>query len=1356
MRRLHRRAGLVTTLAAAMIIVSVLQVQAITPIDTTSSAGIHMLTVPQIQLPGYGVGTAVDIADNGWVALTNGLWEGEGYPVFEVGPIPIPSNPQFTVTAIGADGTVAGNYLRGSGSARWGFVRHPDGTMEDLVPPGYAGSNPITPTGISDEGYIVGTFQSFGDTCGPTISGVCSFLATPQAGGDYTIEILPATPNGTSTGGRFFALSVGGLTSTTGIIVGGSGWTWTASGGYVALDGGIGAAAYDVNSQGAVAGYYIVVSGITQAAYWSDRTATPVAIPRLGADTMNFAWAMNDADQVVGWSGTSSSPSVPRRAFLWDPTSGSMALGELPGGSSSEAKGITEDGLVVGQADYSQVIWDLDDDYDIDYPPDLTSLAATSTVIEGNIASYQFAIDDAEDDPFTVTFEDVPTGAVWEPTTGILEWQTGQGDAGTYPFTMTVEQQGKPVNAFTLSVQFTVVELLVMAPVGDRGVTFGHELQFTPDLTGADSPAFYAYGGTPDALGALPAGASINRTNGLFTWTPTIDQVGDHVITIIANQRQFSPVAQEVSATFTISVYEPVQIDIAESVTVTDVVAVRLPVLISISEPVAVSDTVAVRPPVLISISESVAVSDTVAVRPPVLISITESVSVTDAVAVRPPVVISISEAVGVADTVGVTPGPGPEVSGRVWVDFDADGTSDTSEPGLAGVTVYIDLDRNSTKDAGEPTAVTSATGTYAIVDVPPGTFDVRAVLPAGYATKFPSGAHTVTASYGDEVTGIDFGADPNGVDTDGDDIADSIDGVIDLPGFVTMRAVFSDGFTDQHRNGGMTHGVVLDRVGTDMTVSDAADVTDGVIVVVADEVIETFADLKFCGRPEVVGVRDGSTATFTCGSLLVEVADGLVRIETSDGASVQVPSSSTVLIDDTPGDVTVEAVVGDAQILANGVVTELSEGQVVKNPGGPAPGSELDLAASFVPVSPIRLFDTRPGEPGDGPKGKLAALTTIDVQVGGKVGVPLDAVAVVMNVTVTEPDGPGFVTVHPTGTARPLASSVNISQAGQTRPNLVTVLLGDDGKVSLYSWSGAHLLADVAGYYVDADVAVAAGRFVPLTPQRLFDTRPGEPAPGHKGRLGAEDTIDVQVLGVGDVPDSGVSAIVVNITATEAGAPGFVTGYPTGEERPLASNVNLDQPGATAPNLAIIPIGAGGMVSLYSDAPVHLLGDVTGYITDGSVPAGTEGLFVPLEPTRVFDTREVETPPGPKGFVAADQAIDVDVGGAAGVPADAAGVVLNVTGIDSPPGFLTAWQRGPERPLASTLNFATPLDTRANAAMLPIGVDGQISFYTQNGSDILADVSGYFLGERATDGRRVEWPSPVRPGGVAGRGWRS
>ena len=385
---------------------------------------------------------------------------------------------------------------------------------------------------------------------------------------------------------------------------------------------------------------------------------------------------------------------------------------------------------------------------------------------------------------------------------------------------------------------------------------------------------------------------------------------------------------------------------------------------------------------------------------------------------------------------------------------------------------------------------------------------------------------------------------------------------------------------------------------------------------------------------------------------------------------------------------------------------------------------SELPTGASrFVPVAPVRLFDTRPGEPGAGPKGVVGPEAAIDVQVTGTpAGVPVEATAVVMNVTATGTGGPGYVTVYPTGASRPVASSINITGAGQTRPNLVTVPLGVGGKVTLFSKGAAHLLADVAGYYVPADGPSAAGRFVPLTPSRLFDTRQsGTP-------VAARQTIHVDVLGRGAIPGDGVAAVVLNLTATEAASAGYVTAYPAGQPRPLASTVNLAGPGDTAPNLAIVPLGEGGRITVYASHGAHVLGDVAGYITDASAPADTAGLFVPLTPQRVFDTRESEAAPGPKGFVPADGQIAVVVAGAGQVPSDAAGVVLNVTGVGSPGGYLTAWETGADRPLASTLNFAPPSDTRANAAMVPIGAGGRVSFYAKLGAHVLADATGYFL----------------------------
>ena len=130
------------------------------------------------------------------------------------------------------------------------------------------------------------------------------------------------------------------------------------------------------------------------------------------------------------------------------------------------------------------------------------------------------------------------------------------------------------------------------------------------------------------------------------------------------------------------------------------------------------------------------------------------------------------------------------------------------------------------------------------------------------------------------------------------------------------------------------------------------------------------------------------------------------------------------------------------------------------------APGDVVQT--SFVPVSPTRILDTRPApENVGGIAGPLVSGQTITFQVTGVAGVATNASAVVMNVTVDKTTGPSFLTVFPAGATRPTASNLDWA-AGATIPNLVTVKIGDAGKVSVYNLNGnAHVIADVAGYYV-------------------------------------------------------------------------------------------------------------------------------------------------------------------------------------------------------------------------------------------------------------------------------------------------
>ena len=248
-------------------------------------------------------------------------------------------------------------------------------------------------------------------------------------------------------------------------------------------------------------------------------------------------------------------------------------------------------------------------------------------------------------------------------------------------------------------------------------------------------------------------------------------------------------------------------------------------------------------------------------------------------------------------------------------------------------------------------------------------------------------------------------------------------------------------------------------------------------------------------------------------------------------------------------------------------------------------PSSNLRLRA----LTPARLLDTRDGT-GD-VLGAVAGGSMINLKVTDRGGVPANAKAVALNVTVTEPTSGSFLTVFPAGDTRPLASSVNMVP-GQTVPNMVLARVGTDGKVSIYNNSGAaHVVIDVVAAFADN----APGRLVAVQPARVLDTREGIGAPLAKL---AQTPLVVKLTGQAGIPSSGVSAVLLNVTAVTPDANTFITVYPTGGDRPLASNLNAVA-GQVIPNMVLARVGADGSVAIYNNAgSVDMVADVMGYFT--------------------------------------------------------------------------------------------------------------------------------------------------------------
>jgi hypothetical protein len=245
------------------------------------------------------------------------------------------------------------------------------------------------------------------------------------------------------------------------------------------------------------------------------------------------------------------------------------------------------------------------------------------------------------------------------------------------------------------------------------------------------------------------------------------------------------------------------------------------------------------------------------------------------------------------------------------------------------------------------------------------------------------------------------------------------------------------------------------------------------------------------------------------------------------------------------------------------------------------------------------------------------------------------------------------------------------------------------------------------------------------LVPKRLLDSRPrgstfdGQFAGG--GLRAAGSTLELTVAGRGGIP-AGARSALLNVTATDAAAAGYVTAYPCGEPVPNASNLNYVA-GKAVPNLVSVKIGANGKVCLFVSATTHLIADASGFVPDGST-------FGSVSPARVLDSRApkltVDSEFSGMGERPSGSITPVTVTGRAGVPSDATSAMLNVTAANAKGGgYLTVFPCGEAPPNASNLNFIEG-GTTPNAVLAKVGASGQVCIFTSAPTQLIIDVNGF------------------------------
>jgi acid phosphatase len=359
-----------------------------------------------------------------------------------------------------------------------------------------------------------------------------------------------------------------------------------------------------------------------------------------------------------------------------------------------------------------------------------------------------------------------------------------------------------------------------------------------------------------------------------------------------------------------------------------------------------------------------------------------------------------------------------------------------------------------------------------------------------------------------------------------------------------------------------------------------------------------------------------------------------------------------------------------------------------------------------------------------NGPQGKDTAIVVTYDEFGGQ----WDHVSPPTVAGVSDKWGPG--TRVPALIISPKLATTGVDHTQYDTTSILATIEARFGLAPLSSRDAA-----VNNFAADfAQLPQGSSQYFPVTPTRIFDTRPTSFV-NYTGAKPANDSdTRVAVTGKAGVP-AGASAVVVNLTATDAAGPGFVQAFPTGNgSAGASSNLNAERVGQTIANSAIVPIGTDGTITLHTQQSSHLIVDVSGYYVP-TTESVADGRLVPVAPTRVFDTRPTSlvnysgAKPGPASTT------KVVIAGKAGVPATGVeAAVLNVTATDatgagfvevSPSGQLSAGA-------SSNLNPETAGQTIASQVIVPVGADGAVEIYTQSGTHLIVDVSGYITNNTA------------------------
>ncbi|MGD9755066.1 MAG: hypothetical protein AB7W59_29090 [Acidimicrobiia bacterium] len=369
-----------------------------------------------------------------------------------------------------------------------------------------------------------------------------------------------------------------------------------------------------------------------------------------------------------------------------------------------------------------------------------------------------------------------------------------------------------------------------------------------------------------------------------------------------------------------------------------------------------------------------------------------------------------------------------------------------------------------------------------------------------------------------------------------------------------------------------------------------------------------------------------------------------------------------------------------------------------------------------FVPVTPVRVFSNVLYQSPSNPFETVVALA-------GQV--PENATAVVVNITALS-QIPGYPAgVYACGlrvrtTCKSPFSTFDSSASNvRSASDLATLAVGADRTLLIGGPPNTTVVGDLLGYYLPAGATPTAGRFKPVSPVRVFDSRDG---------AGALDAGAVTIDLTSRLP-ADAAAAVVTLTVVDRQRDGYVTAFATGSAPPYISNLLVLAPQQTISNQAVVQLQNRSMTVLQTGRS-DLLVDLAGYYTSNAAAAGTDGLFVPTLDTELYNSfQNIGLPSDPYSWVPPQpEAAGSTVTAAFTQPIfgpPIAALLLRVDAQLETPGFVNVWGAGTQ-PWTTDLFVDTP--SGGHTSTVTTGLDGRaLHLFLSARGWLRVEANGYF-----------------------------